>query len=213
MGYYQAKNHKYSPYLRKHEPGWLLVMPAVCKTQLCAFASVLPHFTVHVPCVRLIGCHFWDGALVFQRSEHFTTSKPPTNILWFSTFYIPNFFCGVTHVLSNFESHNRTSALLPSMTRVLWGILSHVTPHRHCLQSSFVNTWSSSRLWHEPKACNRSDLEESDGFLPGAFSLENDTNSASGWSHHIWIYSQIPKTHFTRESHGKSGVPAWRVFF
>lgn len=93
------------------------------------------HTSLHVPCVRLIGCHFWDGALVFQRSEHFTTSKPPTNILWFSTFYTPNFFCGVTQVLSNFESHNRTSALLPSMTCVLWGILSHVTTHRHYLQA------------------------------------------------------------------------------
>ena len=70
--------------------------------------------------MKLNGCRFCDGPIVFQRLAHFTTSKPPTNILWYATFDIPIFGCGVTRVLENCERHNNlTSFFLTRATSVL----------------------------------------------------------------------------------------------
>ena len=94
------------------EYGWCS-LPAVCKTQLSAFASMLPRCTAHMlktislhfSRMNLNDCRFWDGPIVLQRLArfNFTTSKPPTSILWHATFDIPTLWCGVTR-LKNCES-------------------------------------------------------------------------------------------------------------
>ena len=76
-------------------------LPAARKTKLNAFASMLPHCAAHM--LRTIslhffraplnGCRFWDGLIVFQGLARFTTSKPPTSILWYATLDIPTFWC------------------------------------------------------------------------------------------------------------------------
>ena len=76
-------------------------LPAARKTKLNAFASMLPHcakrmlrtISLHFFRAPLNGCRFWDGLIVFQRLARFTTSKPPTSILWYATLDIPTFWC------------------------------------------------------------------------------------------------------------------------
>ena len=108
---------------------WWCSLPAVCKTKLSAFASMLPHCTVHMLLLKTISLRFsrmklngyrsWDGPVAFQRLAHFTTSKPPKNFLWYATFDIPTFRRGMTRVLKNCESHNLTLLFLRRATRVM----------------------------------------------------------------------------------------------
>ena len=98
--------------------------------------------------MNLKGCRFWDGPIVFQRLARFTTSRPPTSILWYATFDIPTFWCDMRFeelwvtwpniafphksgpgFVRNWESNNPTSPL----------------------QCSFVKIWLSSWLGHEWK--------------------------------------------------------------
>ena len=58
----------------------------------CA-AHMLRTISLHFFRAPLNGCRFWDGLLVFQRLARFTTSKPPTSILWYATLDIPTFWC------------------------------------------------------------------------------------------------------------------------
>ena len=51
-------------------------------------------------------------------------------ILWYATFGIPTFWCGVTCVFRNCESHNLTSPFLTRGTRFLRGIENQITQHR-----------------------------------------------------------------------------------
>ena len=157
---YRAKNNKCRSFprallLHTYTRAWLTTgdvhyPPAVCKTKLNAFASMLPDCTVHCTkdnfncialvwnCMKLNGCRFWGGPMVFQRLErfNFTTSKPPTSIPWYAAFYISTFWCGVTCVLKTCGSHILTSPFLTRATRVLWGIESQITQHRLSLQCS-----------------------------------------------------------------------------
>ena len=64
-------------------------------------------------CVRRI----WDGPVVFQRLQHFTTSKPSTGVLPYATFDIPQSHKGFVR---NCESQNLTSPLLTRVTGVFW---------------------------------------------------------------------------------------------
>ena len=82
--------------------------------------------------VKFNGCRFWDGPIVFQRLAQFTTSKPPTSMLWYATFDIPTFWCGVTRVLTESSSHNLTSFFLTRATWVLWGIESQIKTIARC---------------------------------------------------------------------------------
>ena len=60
------------------EYGWCS-LPAVCKTQLSAFASMLPRCTAHMlktislhfSRMNLNDCRFWDGPIVLQRLARF----------------------------------------------------------------------------------------------------------------------------------------------
>ena len=117
---------------------------------------MLPHCTVHMLLLKTIslhfsrmklnGCRFWDGSVAFQRLAHFTTSKPPTGILWYATFDIPTFRCGMPRVLKNCESHSLTLPFLRRATRVMWALESQISEHRLYLQCSCVNIWPSSWL-------------------------------------------------------------------
>ena len=61
---------------------WRCSLPAVCKTKLNAFASMLPPCVVHTLNtmslhffrLKLNGCCFWDGSIVCQHLARFTTS-------------------------------------------------------------------------------------------------------------------------------------------
>ena len=160
---YRAKNNKCRSFprallLHTYTRAWLTTgdvhyPPAVCKTKLNAFASMLPDCTVHCTkdnfncialvwnCMKLNGCRFWGGPMVFQRLArfNFTTSKPPTSIPWYAAFYISTFWCGVTCVLKTCGSHILTSPFLTRATRVLWGIESQITQHR--LSYNAPNLW------------------------------------------------------------------------
>ena len=100
--------------------------------------------------MKLNSCRFWHGPVAFQHLAHFTTSNPPTSILWCATFDIPTFCCGVTRVL-NCESHNLTSLFLTRGTCVLRGIVNQITQHRVYLQCSFVSISPSSWPGHAQK--------------------------------------------------------------
>ena len=54
---------------------------------------MLRRISLHFFRAPLNGCRFWDGLIVFQRLARFTTSKPPTSILWYATLDIPTFWC------------------------------------------------------------------------------------------------------------------------
>ena len=92
---------------------WRCSQPAVRKTKLKAFSFMLPHCTAHMlktislrgSRVKLNVSCFRGGPIVFHRLAgfNFTTSKPPTSILWYATFDIPAFWCGVTCVLKNWN--------------------------------------------------------------------------------------------------------------
>ena len=67
-------------------------LPAARKTKLNA-AHMLRTISLHFFRAPLNGCRFWDGLIVFQGLARFTTSKPPTSILWYATLDIPTFWC------------------------------------------------------------------------------------------------------------------------
>ena len=116
--------------------------------------------------MKLNGCRFWDGPIVFQRLARFTTSKPPTSVLWYDTFDIPTFWRGVTRALRNCESHNLTSAFLTRGTRVLRGIENQITQHRLYLQCSFIMQHLAFFLaWARAQMCHGSHPQES-GRIP-----------------------------------------------
>ena len=66
-----------------------------------AFASMRYMLGNFNACVRPV----WDGPIVFQRLQHFTTSKSSTGILWYVTFDIPQCLKGF---VGNCESHKVT---------------------------------------------------------------------------------------------------------
>ena len=106
---HRAKNNKrrsFPPAIPLHTctRAWLATgdchYPPYANTKFSAFASMLPRCTVHMlgNFIAFV-LRVWDGPIVFQRLQHFTTSKPSTNILWCATLDIPSIWCGVTRVL------------------------------------------------------------------------------------------------------------------
>ena len=156
---YRAKNNNRPPttYVntRLVDDLWCS-LPAACKTKLNAVASMLPRCAVHMLRtislhffrMNLNACRFWDGPIVFQRLARFTTSKPPTSILWYATFDIPTFWCDMRfeelwvtwpHIAFSHKSD-------PRFVRN-WESNNPISP----LQCSFVKIWLSSWLGHEWK--------------------------------------------------------------
>ena len=93
---------------------------------------------------------FWDGSIVFQRLARFTTSKPPTSILWYATFDIPTCWCGMPRVLKNCESHNLT---LPFLTWKSNNRTSPLLTMLLCQHLAFFLAWARNAhlQWQWPR--------------------------------------------------------------
>ena len=124
--------------------------------------------TLHCAHASFNGCCFWDGPIVFQRLARLTTSKPPTSILWYATFDIPGFRCGLARVLKKCESHNLTSPSLTRATRLLERIESQMA-----LQPNIAFAYNApSAFGLLPGLDTRKSSDPGKSFLRGAFSLE-----------------------------------------
>ena len=126
--YISGEKFPFPPALPLHTctPAWLIIYRWWCSLltrRWCslfthrmqknrAFASMRYMLGNFNACVRPV----WDGPIVFQRLQHFTTSKSSTGILW--------------GFVRNCESHKVTCLLATSDTR-FGGNVTRITSHRH----------------------------------------------------------------------------------
>ena len=185
-----------------------------------AFASARNMLGNFNACVRPV----WDGLFVFQRLQHFTTSKSSTGILWYATFDIAQSHKGFA---KNCESHNVTSPLVTRVTQVFW---------RKCQSYNFTSTfyleewhafcevwvtWPNIALYLQCSLVNiwlSSSFETSRDSCEAHFPLEKETTSGRGWPYHMWIHCDLwtqdavcMRKHDDREPEECGRVPATRI--
>ena len=154
----------------------------------CA-VRMLRTISLHFFRVPLNGCRFWDGPIVFQRLPRFTTSRPPTSILWYASFDIPTFWCDM-----RFEELWVTwpnISLSHKSDPRLWGTESHarrvflgkVLGVREQLAAPHVN--SQSLLNERRGLPEKTPGKWTQRFLRGAFSSGKDKECGRDRPHHI----------------------------
>ena len=115
-GSYRTKNSKcrsFPPALPLHTctRAWLIIYRRWCslftcrwcslfthrmQTKIRAFASMRYMLSNFNACVRRV----WDGPILFQRLQRFTTSESSTGILWYVTFDIPQCHKGLRGIVN-----------------------------------------------------------------------------------------------------------------
>ena len=112
-------SHPPSHYIRKHAPGWLLVMftLAVCKTKRSAFASLMPW----LPCRHIV--HMLHSFIAFLSCEWLSFLGRPYRFSAFATLHHLQAFSNHSVINAPFDVPN----IWWGVTRVLWGIWTGTT--------------------------------------------------------------------------------------
>ena len=228
---YRARDNKcrsfplYTYLNRRLVDYWWCSLPAVCKTKLRAFISLLPHCTVHMLLLKTISLHFFRmnwTAVVFgpalsclsvwrhhlqASNKHFVDA----------TLDIPTFWCGVARFEDLWVAWPNIAFPHKIDPRFVRNWESN-NPTYLYLQCSFVNIWPSSWLGHEWKFAMA--VTPRNPLLRGAFSLENIRGPrAVGRITCEFTITCEPKTHFYLRKHKESEpeecgrISARRIFF
>ena len=151
-------------------------------------------FTIYPPyagknsCLRFHALHARQfqcmcPSRLFQRLQHFTTSKSSTGILWYVACDIPQCHKGFVR---NFESHNLTSPLVTRVTHQSHNFTSTFTYksdtrfvrcESHDLTSPLLTPWSTYAFVPALKLPWQ--------FREARFPLEKETACGRGWQHHM----------------------------
>ena len=178
----------------------------------CA-VHMLRTFSLHFLRAPLNGCRFWDGPIVFQRLARFTTSKPPTSILWYATFDIPTFWCdmrfeelwvtwpsiSLSHksdprFVRNWES---CEARFPWKSIRNQGAVGRIT-----CKFTIISERKTRTTWENTRKVNPTNAA---GFLRGALSSEKNKECGRDRPHHIVLQPPWTQDTLSLKKHMESG--------